>query len=132
MGLRLKGSERARNQSARVGFNVRFNADEKFRGIQETVSIDRSEGVGTGQLEMLFDVMIANSGGNLSRYYDLIQIISPQDRHVGGAVLQLSRYEDILIDSQFGDGSAGTRYEYELIYYPTSANAAGYKRPEPD
>jgi hypothetical protein len=132
VGLRLKGSERARNQSARVGFNVRFNADEKFRGIQETVSIDRSEGVGTGQLEMLFDVMIANSGGNLSRYYDLIQIISPQDRHVGGAVLQLSRYEDILIDSQFGDGSAGTRYEYELIYYPTSANAAGYKRPEPD
>ncbi|MEZ5329035.1 MAG: lamin tail domain-containing protein [Verrucomicrobiales bacterium] len=132
VGLRLKGSERARNQNARVGFNVRFNADEKFRGIHETVSIDRSEGVGTGQFEMLFDVMIANSGGNLSRYYDLIQIISPQDRHVGGAVLQLSRYEDIFIDSQFGDGSDGTRYEYELIYYPTSANADGYKRPEPD
>ncbi|MDA0812198.1 MAG: lamin tail domain-containing protein [Verrucomicrobia bacterium] len=132
VGLRLKGSERARNQNARVGFNVRFNAEEKLRGIHETVSIDRSEGVGTGQFEMLFDVMIANSGGNLSRYYDLIQLIAPQDRHVGGAVLQLTRYEDGLIDSQFGDGSDGTRYEYELIYYPTSANAAGYKRPEPD
>jgi hypothetical protein len=132
VGVRLKGSERARSQSPRVGFNVRFNADEKFRGIHDTVSIDRSEGTGTGQLEILFDVMIANSGGNISRYYDLIQIISPQDRHVGGAVLQLARYEDIFIDSQFGDGSAGTRYEYELIYYPTSADANGYKRPQPD
>lgn len=132
VGVRLKGSERARSQTPRVGFNVRFNADEKFRGIHDTVSIDRSEGTGTGQLEILFDVMIANSGGNISRYYDLIQIISPQDRHVGGAVLQLARYEDIFIDSQFGDGSEGTRYEYELIYYPTSADANGYKRPQPD
>ena len=132
VGLRLKGSERARSQNPRVGFNVRFNADDKFRGIHETVSIDRSEGVGTGQLEMLFDVMIANSGGNISRYYDLIQIISPQDRHVGGAVLQLARYEDIFIDSQFGDGSEGTRYEYELIYYPTTDDANDFKRPQPD
>ena len=132
VGVRLKGSERARSQNPRVGFNVRFNADEKFRGIHETVSIDRSEGVGTGQFEMLFDVMISNSGGILSRYYDLIQLISPQDRHVGGAVLQLARYEDIFIDSQFGDGSEGTRYEYELIYYPTTDDANNYKRPQPD
>jgi hypothetical protein len=129
--VRLKGSERARSQSPRVGFNVRFNADQKFRGIHETASIDRSEGVGTGQLEALFDMMMANSTGKFARYYDLIQIISPQDRHVGGAVLQIGRYEDVWAE-QFENGVAGTRYEYELIYYPTSADRDDNKRPQPD
>ena len=129
--FRLKGSERARSQNPRVGFNVRFNADQKFRGIHETASIDRSEGVGTGQFEMLFDVMMANSTGQMARYYDLIQIIAPQDRHVGGAVLQIGRYEDVFT-AQFENGGEGTRYEYELVYYPTSADRDGNKRPQPD
>ena len=44
-------------------------------------------------------------------------------------MLQMARYEDIYLDSQFENGSDGNLYEYELIYYPLTADANGYKLP---
>ena len=38
----------------------------------------------------------------------------------------------MFLDGQFNGGSNGTLFEYELIYYPTSADAQGFKRPNPD
>ena len=61
--MRLKGSERARSQDPRVGYNFNFGRDQLYRGIHKSLAIDRSEGVGSGQIELLFDIMIANSGG---------------------------------------------------------------------
>ncbi|CAN5134833.1 hypothetical protein BH23VER1_BH23VER1_32050 [soil metagenome] len=132
VSLRLKGSQRGRNQSARVGFNLRFGPDQPYRGIHQSLAIDRSEGVTTGQREILTDMMIANSGGVLSRYYDFIKVIAPHNQHTGSAVLQMARYDDVFLDSQFDDGSSGNLYEYELIYYPTTADPNGFKIPEPD
>ncbi len=130
--LRLKGSERARNQTNRVGFNMRFGADQLYRGIHRSMAIDRSEGVGQGQIEILWDIMIANSGGIVSRYYDLIKVIAPKDQHTRSAVLQMARYDDVFLDSQFEDGSDGNLFEYERLYTPNNADGNSFKIPEPD
>jgi hypothetical protein len=130
--LRLKGSQRARNQTNRVGFNMRFGSDQLYRGIHKSLAIDRSEGVGQGQLEILFDFMIANSGGIVSRYYDFVKVITPKNQHTRSAVLQMARYDNVLLDSQFEDGSDGNLYEYELLYTPNNADANGFKLPNPD
>ena len=49
-------------------------------------------------------------------------------------MLNMARYNDVFLDSQYEDGSRGTAYEYELIYYPTSTTGGpeGLKRPNPD
>jgi len=130
--LRLKGSQRARNQTNRVGFNMRFGSDQLYRGIHKSLAIDRSEGVGQGQLEILFDFMIANSGGIVSRYYDFVNVITPKTVHTRSAVLQMARYDPVFLDSQFEDGSDGNLYEYELLYTPNNADANGFKLPNPD
>ena len=130
--LRLKGSQRARNQTNRVGFNMRFGSDNLYRGIHKSLAIDRSEGVGQGQIELLFDMMIANSGGIVSRYYDFVKVITPQTQHTRSATLQMARYDAVLLDSQFDNGSDGNLYEYELLYTPDTDDNNGFKLPNPD
>ena len=43
-GVRLKGSERGRIVNEWVGFNIKFPPDHLFRGVHESVQIDRSGG----------------------------------------------------------------------------------------
>ena len=131
-GVRLKSSQRGRNNTNRVGYNIRFPADGLFRGCHGGVAIDRSEGQSPGQRELLFDMMIANSGGVVSRYYDFVKLLAPNNILTGGATFQFGRYDEIFLDAQFENGGDGKLYEYELIYYPTSANGAGQKLPQPD
>ncbi len=132
VGVRLKSSERGRNNLNRVGYNMRFPPDGLYDGVHESAALDRSEGQQPGQRELLFDMMIANSGGVLSRYYDLVRVLAPNSSLTGSATLQLGRYDELFLDAQFDNGSDGHLYEYELVYYPTTANAQGYKFPQPD
>ena len=134
--VRLKGSQRARAYQPRVGLNMRFGSDQLYRGIHGSMAIDRSEGVGSGQYELLFDLMMANSGGVISRYYDLVQIITPTGAtHTRPAVLQMARYDDVFLNSQFENGSDGNLYEYDFVYYPRSTDngqPTGNKVPQSD
>ena len=131
-GVRLKSSERGRDNTNRVGYNIDFPSDGLFRGVHGGVAVDRSEGQAPGQFELLFDIMISNSGGPISRYYDFIKVLAPNSVLTGGAVLQLARYDDVFLDEQFENGSDGKLYEYEFIYYPQTADANGNKLPQPD
>ena len=131
-GVRIKGSQRARLNANRVGFNVSFPKDNLFRGIHRTVAIDRSEGQNVGQRELLFDLMVTSSGGIPGEFNDLCYVISPQSIHTSAAILQMARFSSTFLCTQFEDGGDGTVYEYELIYYPTTADANGYKIPNPD
>ncbi len=132
-GVRLKSSERGRNNLNRVGYNVRFPEDALYRGSHQSVAIDRSEGQQPGQRELLFDMMISNSGGVLSRYYDLVKVLAPNNSLTGSATFQMARYDELFLDSQFENGSDGKVYEYELIYAPTDdPNGDGFKLPQPD
>ncbi|QJE95493.1 lamin tail domain-containing protein [Luteolibacter luteus] len=132
VGVRLKSSQRGRPEAARVGFNVGFNRDQLFRGVHRTVSIDRSEGQQTGCQEILYDHVMYASGGVPAEYNDLCKVIAPDPAHTSSAIMQLARFGDVFLDSQFENGSDGTSYEYELIYYPTTTDANGYKLPQPD
>ncbi len=131
-GVRLKSSQRGRANLNRVGYSVRFPSDGLYRGALDSVAIDRSESQRPGQRELLFDIMISNSGGVISRYYDFVKVLAPNSSLTGGGLLQMARYGDVFLDSQFEDGGDGQLYEYELIYYPTSEDANGFKRPQPD
>ncbi|WP_193212562.1 lamin tail domain-containing protein [Luteolibacter marinus] len=132
VGVRLKSSQRGRPSAARVGFNLGFNDDQLFRGVHKTVAIDRSDGQVTGCQEILYDHMMYASGGVPAEYNDLCQVIAPDPAHTSHAILQMARFNDVLLDSQFENGSDGTAYEYELIYYPLTTDANGYKLPQPD
>ncbi|MEX2186946.1 MAG: lamin tail domain-containing protein [Pirellulales bacterium] len=135
VGLRLKGSERGRNQAVRVGFIVNFNADNLFRGVQDSIAIDRS-GAGNqfSQKEILVKHALNHVGGLPSQYDDLIDLVAARSTYNGSAMLGMARYDNSFLDSQFENGSDGTTFEYELIYYPTTTTGGpeGLKIPEPD
>ncbi|MCB9742890.1 MAG: lamin tail domain-containing protein [Alphaproteobacteria bacterium] len=135
VGVRLKGSERGRPEAARVGYALRFRDDQPFRGSHVSAFIDRSEGTGYGQREVLLNLAMTHAGSVSGEHNDLIQLMGPRAAYDGGAELQLDRFSDLMLDAQFADGASGTRYEYELIYYPTSTDDGtpeGLKRPQPD
>ena len=132
VGVRLKSSQRGRPSDNRVGFNLGFNEDQLFRGAHGTIAIDRSDGQETGCREILFDHTMAAGGGIPAEYNDLCQVIAPNPAHTSQAILQMARFNDLFLDSQFDNGTEGTGWEYELIYYPTTTDANGYKLPQPD
>jgi len=131
-GVRLKSSQRGRANLNRVGYSVAFPADGLYRGVLNSVAIDRSESQTPGQRELLFDIMIANSNGVISRYYDFAKVLAPNPSLTGGGLLQMARYGNVFLDSQFENGGDGQVYEYELIYYPRNEDANGFKLPQPD
>ncbi|YCM43698.1 lamin tail domain-containing protein [Verrucomicrobiaceae bacterium 227] len=131
-GVRIKGSQRARAQNSRVGFNVGFPSDQLFRNVHRSVAIDRSEGQVVGQREILFDLMATSSGGVPAEFNDLAYVISPNPVHTSAAILQMARFGSVFLDDQFDNGGDGTVYEYELVYYPTTTDAGGYKVSQPD
>lgn len=135
VGVRLKGSERGRNEVPRVGFGLRFPPDHLFRGIHASVLVDRSEGVNFGQRELFFNQAMNHAGSVTSHYDDLVAIITPRPEINGSAHIQTARFGDRMLDAQFEDGGDGMLFEYELIYYPlTTDNGTpqGNKLPQPD
>ncbi|MFT5681298.1 MAG: hypothetical protein ACI8RZ_002204 [Myxococcota bacterium] len=135
VGVRLKGSERGRPTEVRLGYGIRFHDEQPFRGSHTSVLIDRSEGVNFGQREVLMNLMMTRGGSVSGEYNDLIQLLAPRSAYTGAAELQLDRFSNLMLASQFADGSSGTRVEYELIYYPTTTDDGtpeGLKLPQPD
>jgi hypothetical protein len=65
-------------------------------------------------------------------YDDLIRVITPRAEHTGPAILQMARYGDVFLDSQFDDGSDRTVFEYELLYGlgETTGGPEGLKIPQ--
>ncbi len=135
VGLRLKGSQRGRPETPRLGYALRFNDDQPFRGTHTSVHIDRSEGVGYGQREMLVNVVMTGAGALSGEYNDLVHAITPFDVHTGPAELQLDRAGSLMLDAQLGEEGDGALFEYELVYYPLTTDDGspeGLKLPQPD
>lgn len=135
VGVRLKGSQRGRPSSVRLGYGLRFRDDQPFRGSHTGVMIDRSEGVSFGQREVLLNIAATGAGLVSAEYNDLVHLIAPDATYTGSAELQLDRFSNLVLDAQFDEGSEGTRYEYELVYYPTTTDDGtpeGDKLPQPD
>jgi len=135
VGVRTKGSQRGRPTEARLGYGVWFHDEQPFRGSHSSVLIDRSEGVGYGQGEVLLNLVMTHAGSVSGEYNDLIQLLAPRSEFTGAAELQLDRFRDLVLASQFADGDSGRLFEYELIYYPTTTDDGtdeGLKLPQPD
>ncbi len=135
VGVRLKSSERGRPEVPRVGFALRFQPNQRFRGVFDNFMVDRSEGVGYGQRELLFNQAMNHAGTATSHYDDVVKVLTPLPEHVGPAHLQMARFGDLLLDFQFERGGEGTVFEYELIYYPLTTDTGtpeGNKLPQPD
>lgn len=138
VGVRLKGAQRLRSNRDRVGYTVRFDPEKLYRGVQETVRVDRNGGRGTfQQKEMLVKHAIQHAGNIPGMYDDLVLVISPvpTSRSVSGMML-MSAYGDEFLDSQYENGSQGNSYEYELIYFPQTTirrnDPESLKVPTPD
>ncbi len=135
VGVRAKGSERGRPMQPRLGYAVRFHDDRPFRGSHTTVLVDRSEGVGFGQREVLLNLVMTHGGSEFGEHNDLVRVHTPRPEHAGPAELQIDRFADLVLDSQFEEGADGRLFEYELIYHPLTTEdgtAEGLKLPLPD
>ncbi len=140
VGVHLQGSQRGRNASSRVGFTIRFNEDQLFRGVQRGINLDRSGGYsGNGGRHdeiLLWHAVNHAGGGVLGLECDLVQVFAPRSVEDSTALLRLAAFDNDYFDSQFPDGGDGQRYMLELIYYPTTTTLTGDpqspKLPQPD
>jgi hypothetical protein len=136
VGVRLKGSEHGRADNNRIGFILHFDPDHLFRGVHDSVAIDRSggwrNGTSFGQDEIVIRQIVNHAGNLPSMYDDLVRVIAPRSQYTGGAILQMARYGDVFLDSQYEDGGEGTAFEYELLYAQsqTVGGVEGLKIPQ--
>ncbi len=124
--VHLKGSEHGRAKDVRVGYLLRFGADQLFLGLHDSVAIDRS-GAGDqfSQKEILVKRSLNRAGGIPCTEDDIIRVIAPRSQHTGPAIFIHNRLDsDNYLDAQFADGSSGTLFEYELLYPLYSGNVA--------
>lgn len=137
-GLHLQGSERGRDNSDRVGFNVRMPYDHPYRGVLGSITIDRSggqSGRGGDHDEILLKHAINKAGGLPGMYDDLCQVFAPRPQEDGTGLLILAKYGKEFLNSQYKEGSDGELFKLELIYYPTNTltgDPQSYKLPQPD
>ena len=137
-GIHLQGSERGRGADDRVGFTLYFPADHLFRGVHDSISIDRSggwSGRGGRQDEIVMKHVINQAGGLPGMYDDIVQVLAPKPQHNGNALLLMAKYGDEFLGTQYANGEDGNLFKLELIYYPlstVSGNAESPKLPQPD
>ena len=136
-GVRLKGSQRGRLGGSRVSFSVAFPAEQPYRGLHSSISLDRSGGWGIGagphgQDEIIFKHLVTSSGDLPGMYDDINWLVAPRPSETGPALVMMARYNSDFLDESFEDGSDGQLYKMELIYHATTATADGFKRPQPD
>jgi hypothetical protein len=136
IGIRLKSSEHGRppnKQAGRIGFSLRFEAQNLFRGVHDKLAFDRSNGQNVGQQEMLLHTAMNRFGGP-SKYHDLGYLMAPDPAHSSGVEVQIARFNRLFCEESYGEqGGSGTLYEYELVYPLTQTvgnNPEGLKYPQ--
>ena len=110
VGGRLKGSMFSRQSLANTGYNVRFNPDQLFRGVHDTVRFDQN-----GENEILvkyFTAAIGNPGGS---YDDVLQLTTPSGQGGGPTLTFLAAHDDLFLSEQFANGQDGTLFKFEGI-----------------
>jgi hypothetical protein len=118
-GVRLKGSFVGRNVP-RVGFSLRFNSDQLFRGVHDKAAIDRSQHSTVAQGEIIAKHIAARAGGIPAMHDDLARFIHPQSGYTSACQIRTTAFDDIYLDSQFPNGSDGTQFEIEVIRWHTT------------
>ena len=110
VGTRYKGSMFTRNSRSTVGFNLRFDPEQKFRGVHETISFDQKN-----EREIQVKHLVAQAG-LMGAMFDDVTIFQPPGATRGLPTLTtMAGQRNIYLDSQFENGSQGTFYKLEGI-----------------
>ena len=114
VGTRLKGSAFGRNNNSAVGFWIGFNPEDQYRGVHDSVTINRN-----GLKEIFAKHLLQYAGEGVGSFYDdIINLESATGNFSGIGILNLARYGDVYLDGQYEDGSDGNVYNLELLYKP--------------
>ena len=141
ISVRLKSSERGRFADTRVGFSIFFDPMHRFRGVLDSVNLDRSgygrgtDNSGFGHSEIVNWHFLARAGGLPAMLNDLVYLFAPRAQHTGSAMLTMSEFNDIYLDGLYPPNGASTpEFKYELVYSPTTTTGGpeGLKLPQPD
>ena len=117
VGVRLKGSAFGRNNDQVAGLSIRFHPDQLFRGVHETLSIERAG----NRKELIAKHMLNRAAGGLSTFYDdVAHVIAPRRRDTGVALFAMARTSDVYLESLHENGGSTPLYNLELLYSPTS------------
>ena len=136
--LHLQSSQRGRLSPDRVGFTVRFPADQLFRGVHDSITLDRSGGYsgrGGRQDEIVLRHIFNQAGRLPESYNDLVRVIAPLSTHTGTAMLLMAKYGNEYWEGLREGMDDGTLLKLELIYYPTTTvggDPEAPKIPNPD
>lgn len=135
--VRLKGSGagRSRDGVAYQSLNIAFPRDQLFRGVHDSIGLDRSGRSPRvrGQDE-IYVKHLFNRAGLPCMYDDLVYLAGPRNTFNGTALLLMARYESEFTSTQFEGDDGGTVYNYDITYEPTSTidgNPESLKRPSP-
>jgi hypothetical protein len=124
--IRLKGSEHGRSDAGRQSYHVAFPAGRLFRGVHDSVLLDRSGGWRfgrtSGQDEILVKHLVTRAGGVSSLYDDVVRVIAPVPGHTGPALLQMARYGGDYLESMYRDGGDGKLYKMEIAYHSSATD----------
>jgi hypothetical protein len=120
VGVRLKASFIGRYSSP-VGFNVVFGPDQLFRGTYDKVAVDRADILSLRVSEIILKHVATAAGGIPGMYDDITRFIHPLTAATNplgvdmtiSATLRLAGFDEIYLDSQFPNGSAGQMFEVE-------------------
>ena len=114
--LRLKASANGRYKESGYGFNIRFHPDQRFRGVHDTISVERGE----LDRQMLAKALINRAGIGYSSFYDdVAHLIPPTVADRGVCLLALSRHTANYWDGFFSDSDGdGTLFNLEMHYEP--------------
>ena len=116
---RGRGSISSRPAVARKSYNITLQPDQLFRGVHPTISLDRSgypgRNAGIGQDEILVNHLCNRAGFMPSMYNDLAHAIVPHGS-AHSALLQMARYGDVYLDSQYENGGDGNVFEWEAVF----------------
>ena len=120
VGVRLKGSFVGRNV-VRVGFNLLFHGERRFRGVHDKVAVDRSQHASVGGVGEIIVKHIAGAAGGIPGMYDdLAQFVHPSTTYSGMSQLRMAGFEKEYLDSQYPNGGDGTMFEMEVFRWNLS------------
>lgn len=116
VALRLKASGHGRYTTSNYGFNIRFQPDQRFRGVHDSVTIERS---GSFKDMLAKHLMNRAGGGYWSFYDDVAHVITPTVGDRGIAVISMARHSSNFFNGLFPDAEEpGTLFNQELTYSP--------------
>lgn len=123
VGMRLQGSAagRVRDGDDYVGYDIGFPPDHLFRGLHESIGIDRSGRTPVvRQQDEIYVRHTFQRAGIPCPVDDLCYFIAPQPVHTGTAILQLASYGGLWADSQYR--KSGTVFNLDITYDPSTTS----------